>query len=593
MTSHATTFPKTLFAFIWQFMRPQRWQFIFLFASSFAHILEQNIMPYALKLIVDAVSQSPYSDALTPAFKSPVFLFLGAFTLMLVIFRMQHIVFIHTIPKFKASIRMKLLEYVKDHSHTYFASYFAGSIASKINDMPRAVVQIIEMIRWRILPAIWVTLAAIVILSTVSLYFSLGLLLWAMVHLSISYHFARKVDKYSLQHSEDLNDLQGHIVDILTNSSIMRLFARKSHETSYINIWQEREQNSDKRTLKAILWAHFSGDIPLLFIYSTVFYLLFIGWKTNTILPGDIVLVIFTVYNVIFLVWMMSSELPNLFNEIGVCKQALSLIDYRHDIKDADNATNLHVEKGEIVFDDVHFQYRPGKTIFSNQNIVIKTGEKVGLVGFSGSGKSTFVSLILRLYELQSGHIRIDGQDIANVKQDSLRSSIAMIPQDTTLFHRTLMENIRYGNVEASDEEVIKASKQAHCHEFILQTEYGYDSLVGERGIKLSGGQRQRIAIARAILKNAPILILDEATSSLDSVTEKYIQQSLDNLMQDRTTIVIAHRLSTLAHLDRILVFKEGEIIEDGNHQELLEKQGHYALLWKMQAGGFLPEEVS
>ena len=240
----------------------------------------------------------------------------------------------------------------------------------------------------------------------------------------------------------------------------------------------------------------------------------------------------------------------------------------------------------------MHFHYIPGRNIFSGKSITIHAGERIGLVGFSGSGKSTFVNLIMRLYDVESGRILIDGQDISHVTQDSLRAAIAMIPQDSMLFHRTLMENIRYGNPAASDEEVIAVSKQAHCHEFILQTESGYNALVGERGVKLSGGQRQRIAIARAILKNAPILILDEATSSLDSSTEKYIQQGLSALMQQRTTIVIAHRLSTLAHLDRILVFKEGEIIEDGSHSALLAAKGHYAMLWHMQAGGFLPDRI-
>ncbi len=231
-------------------------------------------------------------------------------------------------------------------------------------------------------------------------------------------------------------------------------------------------------------------------------------------------------------------------------------------------------------------------------DVNIEPYQKVGLVGFSGSGKSTFVNLMLRLFEPTSGVISIDGQDIQQVTQDSLRESISLIPQDPMLFHRSLMENIRYGKLDASDEEVIEAAKKANAHEFILRTEEGYDSLVGERGVKLSGGQRQRIAIARAILKDSPILILDEATSSLDSITEKKIQDGLERLMEKKTVIVVAHRLSTISDMDRILVFDDGEIIEDGSHQELLENKstdgsdrtGHYAKLWNMQAGGFLPE---
>jgi len=251
----------------------------------------------------------------------------------------------------------------------------------------------------------------------------------------------------------------------------------------------------------------------------------------------------------------------------------------------------LVVKKGTIEFENVSFRYHKGRDIFLDKSLTIKGGEKVGLVGFSGSGKTTFVNLILRFFDVDEGRILIDGQNIADATQDSLRAQIAMIPQDTSLFHRTLMENIRYGKLDATDEEVIDASKRGHCHEFIMQLEEGYESLVGERGIKLSGGQRQRITVARAILKNAPILILDEATSALDSITEKYIKESLADLMRGRTTIVIAHRLSTLADMDRILVFKDGHVIEDGNHSALITLDGHYAKLWNMQAGGFLPEE--
>lgn len=261
------------------------------------------------------------------------------------------------------------------------------------------------------------------------------------------------------------------------------------------------------------------------------------------------------------------------------------------EIQDKPDAVSLKCNSGQITFNNVKFHYDGTEPLFQNKSITIKTGQKVGLVGYSGGGKSTFVNLILRLYDVTDGAILIDDQDICNVTQDSLRAKIAMIPQDPSLFHRTLMENIRYGKIDASDDEVIEAAKKAHAHEFISKLPQGYESLVGERGVKLSGGQRQRIAIARAILKNAPILILDEATSQLDSVTESNIQESLWELMQDKTTIVIAHRLSTLLHMDRILVFDQGKIIEDGTHQELLDKNGMYRILWNAQIDGFLPDK--
>jgi ATP-binding cassette subfamily B protein len=286
----------------------------------------------------------------------------------------------------------------------------------------------------------------------------------------------------------------------------------------------------------------------------------------------------------------LSRRFLEFFEYIGNINDGVSLIVSPHGVIDRTKVLPLKVTEGTIRFDHVDFSYSAGKPVFQNLNIHIRSGEKVGLVGFSGSGKSSLLNLILRLFEPQSGHIVIDQQDVKTVSQETLRANIAMIPQDPMLFHRSLMENIRYGKLDASDDEIISAAKKAHAHEFIINAEDGYDSLVGERGVKLSGGQRQRIALARAILKDAPILLLDEATSALDSVTERHIQESLELLMNDKTVMVIAHRLSTLAHLDRILVFHEGTIIEDGNHQALLDLEGHYARMWSMQAGGFLPE---
>jgi ATP-binding cassette subfamily B protein len=286
----------------------------------------------------------------------------------------------------------------------------------------------------------------------------------------------------------------------------------------------------------------------------------------------------------------LSRSFLEFFEYLGNISDGVSIFVQSHEIVDKPDAPRLQVPRGEIAFEDITFIYPEGMAIFERLNVTIEPKQQVGLVGFSGSGKSTFVNLILRLFECQSGRIRIDGQDILDVTQDSLREHVSMIPQDPMLFHRSLMENIRYGRLDASDDEVIEAAQKAHAHEFILQTEKGYDSLVGERGVKLSGGQRQRVAIARAILKDAPILILDEATSSLDSVTEKQIQLGLVNLMQGRTVVVVAHRLSTIAHMDRILVFDQGRIIEDGSHEDLLSANGHYARLWNMQAGGFLPD---
>lgn len=305
---------------------------------------------------------------------------------------------------------------------------------------------------------------------------------------------------------------------------------------------------------------------------------------------GDFALIIGLTHFVIENVWLLAEMIGQINEATGAAKQSLKAIFIPIEIADKPDTKELIVTKGEIIFDKVHFQYKGTASLFQNKSIVIPSGQKVGLVGYSGSGKSTFVNLILRLYDIQNGEILIDNQDIRDVTQESLHQNIGMIPQDPSLFHRSLMENIRYGRIDATNEEVIEAAKKAHAHEFIDKLPLKYGSLVGEKGIKLSGGQRQRIAIARAILKNAPILILDEATSALDSVVEHEIQESLKNLMNRKTTIVIAHRLSTLLNMDRILVFDNGIIVEDGKHEELLKNGGRYKELWDGQVGGFLPE---
>jgi ATP-binding cassette subfamily B protein len=314
-------------------------------------------------------------------------------------------------------------------------------------------------------------------------------------------------------------------------------------------------------------------------------------WNQGAIATADLVVATSLSLLIISEARNLSRRLLEFFEHIGNVANGVLTIVQPHDLIDLDGAIPHSIIQAKIDFRQVSFSYSGDKKVFDNLSVSIQAGERVGLVGFSGSGKSSFVNLILRLFDPQSGQILIDGVDIKDMTQDALHSQIGMIPQDPSLFHRTLLENIRYGRLEATDEEVIQAARKAYAHDFIAQIKEGYDSMVGERGVKLSGGQRQRIAIARVILKDAPILILDEATSSLDSITEKAIQDTLDLAMNGKTVIVVAHRLSTISHLDRILVFDQGCIVEDGTHAKLLEGRGAYYRLWKMQAGGFLPEK--
>ena len=414
-----------------------------------------------------------------------------------------------------------------------------------------------------------------------------------MAFLVISAVYFKPIRDQSNYFATAKSSVMGKVVDSVSNVTNLRLFSRHAYENKLIQDAVQDTVDKDRMMQRTILKMRIFWDVSIIVLIGGNLYLLVNMYSKNQVTIGDFSFIISLSISIFYNLWYLASQFVTFAEELGKCKQALTIISALHDIRDEPNAQALEVTKGDIEFDDVTFHYDEGAHLFNNKNVLIQSDQKVGLVGLSGSGKSTFVNLILRLFDVESGKIRIDGQDIRKVTQESLREHIAMIPQDVSLFHRTLLENIRYGRTDATDEEVIQASKQAHCHEFISQLTEGYNALVGERGIKLSGGQRQRIAIARALLKNAPILILDEATSALDSLTEKLIQDSLHALMQGRTTIVIAHRLSTLSEMDRILVFDNGQIVEDGTHADLIKAKGHYSRMWAMQAGGFLPEQLS
>jgi ATP-binding cassette subfamily B protein len=371
------------------------------------------------------------------------------------------------------------------------------------------------------------------------------------------------------------------------------LFARLDYERNYLDGFLETEVQAARRTfwyMERVRWFQFIA--AALLKVGTVYYALTL-WDKGLIGVGDFTMSIGLALLIISDARNLSRRFLEFFEYVGNIANGLTTIVQPHEIVDAPDAFPLKISQGRIEFRNVCFGYDPKHPVINNLNIVLEPGQRVGLVGFSGSGKSSFVSLLLRNYEPQSGQILIDGVDIQDCLQDSLHEQVSLIPQDPSLFHRSLRENIGYGRLTEDNDAIRSAASLAHADEFIQAMPEGYNSLVGERGVKLSGGQRQRIAIARVILKDAPILVLDEATSSLDSVTEKTIQENLDRAMGRKTVIAIAHRMSTIAHLDRILVFDQGRIVEDGEHSQLLAQQGLYYRLWSMQAGGFLPEDAT
>ena len=585
-----TVIPKRNFKFILYFLLKQRVKFSFLILTAIFWSVNDTIYPYFLKHIIN-IAQN-YQGAPSGIFRAVWFFSMLLITFWLLnefLLRMQGIVSIYTFPQFRANIRETTFNYVKLHSYHYFANNFSGNIAKKLADLPMSCQTIMEIICFTFVTT---AVGAFIVLGMMwytKPLFAWIIVVWLIFHLGLTSFLIYFGNKRWEKHSDAAAILSGKMVDILINIINVRLFSRGRFESQYLKHFQKEEIIRSKEAMWLVEYIRMGmGGSGLFLVFGMLFTLLH-SWSKGWITLGDFTQISMQSFWLLGWVWYVSYQLTVFIRESGTISNAIGLIKHQHDVIDKPNAKPLVFDRGEILFDNVDFAYYQNQWIFKQLNVFIPTGQKVGLVGFSGSGKSTFVNLLLRFYDIQSGRILIDHQNIAEVTQDSLRQQISMIPQDPSLFHRSLMENIRYGKLEASDEEITHVAKRAHCHDFIMMLEEGYNTLVGERGIKLSGGQRQRIAIARAMLKNAPILLLDEATSSLDTITEKLIHNSLLKLMEGKTSIIIAHRLSTLTDVDRILVFDKGKIIEDGSQQKLLSRNGHFTKLWNMQSNGFLP----
>lgn len=582
---------KELIRFFWKFMHRQKWTFSSILVQDCLNCLDSLLWPFILRWVIDIFTQHEANRALAwESLQAPIITSISLIVIIEINSRTMGFLMARAIPKLQADIRIAMFDHVQQHSPHYFNERFAGSLANKITDMTTQVESILQQLFWPIVSSIATSILGALFLWFIHPILAGILILWVVIHLGICLMFSRTCDLYEHRHGESRSTLLGKIVDSLTNYFAVNLFYRFRHEKSALLPFQKEEEKTNifaRRYVEKMrsVTSFFYATVCFLGINGFVVYL----WLHNQITTGEVAQVFGTMWNIAAIMWAVGGALPAFFQSFGIAKQAYSVMLDPQDMGDKPDAQELKIRTGEIIFENVSFHYGE-KKLFSNKHAHIRGGEKVGLVGFTGAGKSTFISLILRFFTLHNGKIIIDGQEIANITLESLRHQIALIPQDPVLFHRTLRENIAYGKPEATEAEIITAAKLAHCDEFIRNIPGGYEAKVGERGTKLSGGEKQRVAIARAILVDAPILILDEATSSLDSVTEKYIQDSLEKLMQNRTTIVIAHRLSTLSRMDRILVFDKGKIVEEGTHAALMSKNGLYAKMWNMQVGGFLPE---
>lgn len=491
-------------------------------------------------------------------------------------------------PRIKAGLERTGFAYILNHSSSFFSNNFTGSLVRKIRRLSRAYEDLVDAVQYRFIPIMITVIGSIVVISyrsTLIAAITSGLLGFFVI---VNYIVAKWKLKYDEKRAMLDSEVTGTLADSITNNVNVKLFTSNKHEQGIFYSITEKF-----RKIETLSWN--IGEINQTIQYGIMilieFIVMFVAiklWSKGLLTIGDFALLQGYLVALFANIRQLGHMIRDIYESFADAKEMVEILEEPHEVTDSRSAKELKVKKASIVFDNVNFSYRKTRHVFKNFNLSIKPCEKIALVGPSGSGKTTIVQLILRLHNIQRGKILIDNQPIAHVTQQSLRKNIALVPQDPILFHRPLMENIRYGRRDASDEQVINAAKKAHCDEFINKLQDGYNTYVGERGIKLSGGERQRIAIARAILADTPILVLDEATSSLDSESESLIQQALEELMRNKTTIVIAHRLSTILKMDRIIVMDQGKVTDSGTHKQLATKQGIYKKLWKIQSEGFI-----
>lgn len=576
----------------WQAISPDKWKFFgVILVASISTILSNFITPLTIAKLLGEIQK----DTITLNSAWPIVVlffitqFLGEVVGWNIVLRLLWITETRTQERLYYQIYNKLIK----HSMRFHAENFGGSLVSQTNKLVGSSERLIDTIVFQIIPLIASILGSVIILAFIFWQLAVIILLFSLIFLFIVYSKQAKLRHLNQAESQASTATTGHIADSVTN-----ILAIKSHDN------QVKEQQILKNKLG--FWYektmdNMHGFIPvrdifssiLVILNSSVFLVAIFASQKNMISIPVIYLAVTYSFAVSRNLWQANSIMRSYNRIIGDSYDMVQILNKKEEIKDPLNPEKINITRGEIVFKNVDFAYsdQPNKFLFKNLNLRIKAGEKVGLVGLSGGGKTTITKLIMRFSDIQKGVIAIDGQNICNVKQSDLRGAISYVPQEPMLFHRSIADNIAYGNRLASQRGIEGVAKMSHAHEFIKDLPDGYDTLVGERGVKLSGGQRQRVAIARAMIKNAPILILDEATSALDSESENLIQDALWRLMNNKTAIVVAHRLSTIQKMDRIIVLEKGKITEEGSHRELIRLDGKYAQLWNRQSGGFMEED--
>jgi ATP-binding cassette, subfamily B, multidrug efflux pump len=586
--------PPGLIAFLWHFARQAKWLFAALFVAELCVALSDSAVPWFMGRVVTMVTKTPPDQFLATSWP-----WLAGMAVVVVLVRPASTLTRYLITNqaiaapFTGLIRWQSHWHVVRQSWAFFQNDFAGRISNRVMQTAPSVRSTLTAT----ITTVWYILvygaSAIALTASADRWLATPLLLWFAGYAALMVYFVPRMRDRSKNSSIARSELTGRIVDSYTNILTVKLFARARDEDQYVRNAVDRHVDlfSASQRLLTVFGATLDFLNALLIAGSGALALML--WRYGIVDVGAIAMVLPLTLQLTNMSRQIASRITDIFEDIGVVQEGMLTIAQPLQLPDPADAQQLTVRGGRIEFKHVNFGYGREIGVLQDFNLAIRPGEKIGLVGRSGAGKSTVVNLLLRFFDLEGGAILIDGQDIAGLTQESLRSQISVVTQDTSLLHRSIRANIRYGRPGASAEEIERAAKLAHADEFIPHLEdwlgrRGYDAHVGERGIKLSGGQRQRIAIARVILKDAPILVFDEATSALDSEVEAAIQSSLGTLMEGKTVIAIAHRLSTIAQMDRLVVMDHGRIVEQGSHQELLAHNGHYAALWHRQAGGFI-----
>jgi ATP-binding cassette subfamily B protein len=582
--------PAAPFGFIWMLVRRHfAARVALLVAFTAAATAIEAFGPYTLARLIQAITTAAQTGASFSAAVLPWLLLLGAVWLgSTLAFRFYEGIDINTSPRMRALAQKYLFSYLLGHSPRYFQENFAGKLGQKVKQAGQATVHILAIIVSDMVRVTVLLLVGGALMFQAHASYLLVLGVWSTLYLALILTLARRCVVLSKAFSEEVSTSTGRLIDAISNADLVRAFAKGAYERRFLSHFLADEMNASRR-LRTFL----NLMRGLMSVALVVFMIGMTALAARDALAGSIDVgafaMIFMLSNQIARsVHDLSHRMLEYFEQVGTLTEALSLVTQKHEIVDAPGAQPLSVSDGAIRFEHITFAHPDGHQVFEDLALTIRPGEKVGLVGPSGAGKSTLVKLLRRQFEPQQGRIIVDGQDIAHVTWDSLNEAIAEVPQVAGVFHRAVRDNIRYARPDADEADVRRAAADAYAHDFIAARHKGYDTIVGEQGIKLSGGERQRVAIARALVKDARILVLDEATSSLDSESEHLIQEALWTLMQGRTVIAIAHRLSTIAGMDRIVYLEAGRILEEGPHRELLARGGAYARLWNRQMGGFI-----